>query len=184
MISSFMSRFNHFLTLKPPTSLPHHYTIITSFHTRLFSCKGRTFISNHSRLLSSAPHISTFMELVKEIASWSPESQQNIVIKDDQKCCSYLQLIAYAGRIHDQLTNLHQKNGDSIQQNSDLGGARIGIVAKPCAEFVAGILGTWLCGGVAVPLALSYPETELLHVMNDSVCPLFPQLLFNIFLPA
>ncbi|XP_031092797.1 malonate--CoA ligase [Ipomoea triloba] len=167
MISSFMSRFNHFLTLKPPTSLPHHYTIITSFHTRLFSCKGRTFISNHSRLLSSAPHISTFMELVKEIASWSPESQQNIVIKDDQKCCSYLQLISYAGRIHDQLTNLHQKNGDSIQQK-DLGGARIGIVAKPCAEFVAGILGTWLCGGVAVPLALSYPETELLHVMNDS----------------
>jgi malonyl-CoA/methylmalonyl-CoA synthetase len=51
-----------------------------------------------------------------------------------------------------------------------LGGARIGIVAKPSAEFVAGILGTWLSGGVAVPLALSYPEAELLHVMNDSVC--------------
>lgn len=51
-----------------------------------------------------------------------------------------------------------------------LGAARIGIVAKPSPEFVAGIFGTWLSGGVAVPLALSYPEAELLHVMNDSVC--------------
>jgi len=42
-------------------------------------------------------------------------------------------------------------------------------VAKPSAEFVAGVLGTWFSGGVAVPLALSYPEAELLHVMNDSV---------------
>lgn len=49
-------------------------------------------------------------------------------------------------------------------------GARIGIVAKPSPEFVAGVFGTWLSGGVAVPLALSYPEAELLHVMNDSVC--------------
>jgi acyl-CoA synthetase (AMP-forming)/AMP-acid ligase II len=52
-----------------------------------------------------------------------------------------------------------------------LRGARVGIVAKPSAEFVAGVFGTWLSGGVAVPLALSYPEVELLHVMNDSVCP-------------
>lgn len=47
---------------------------------------------------------------------------------------------------------------------------RIGVVAKPCAEFVAGVLAIWLNGGVAVPLALSYPEAELLHVMTDSVC--------------
>lgn len=44
-------------------------------------------------------------------------------------------------------------------------------MAKPSAEFVAGVLASWFSGGVAVPLALSYPETELLHVMNDSVCP-------------
>lgn len=68
-----------------------------------------------------------------------------------------------------------QVNG--IKENGHLGGARIGIVAKPSAEFVAGILGTWFSGGVAVPLALSYPEAELLHVMNDSVCP-FTILIF------
>ena len=43
-------------------------------------------------------------------------------------------------------------------------------MAKPSAEFVAGVLGTWFSGGVAVPLALSYPEAELLYVMTNSVC--------------
>lgn len=58
-----------------------------------------------------------------------------------------------------------------LSRTGHLEGARIGIIAKPSAEFVAGLLGTWLCGGVAVPLALNYPEAELHHVMNDSVCP-------------
>ncbi|KAI5438196.1 hypothetical protein KIW84_024081 [Lathyrus oleraceus] len=40
--------------------------------------------------------------------------------------------------------------------------------SKPSAEFVVGILATWFSGGVAVPLALSYPEVELLYVMNNS----------------
>lgn len=50
-----------------------------------------------------------------------------------------------------------------------LRGQRVGIMAKPCAEFVAGIWATWLNGAVAVPLALSYPEAELMHVLVDSV---------------
>lgn len=61
-----------------------------------------------------------------------------------------------------------------------LHGARVGIVAKPSAEFVAAVFGTWLSGGVAVPLALSYPEAELLYVMKDSVSPLCPYL-FNYY---
>lgn len=52
----------------------------------------------------------------------------------------------------------------------------MGIVAKPSAEFVAAVLGTWLTGGVAVPLALSYPEAELLYVMKDSVSTRPPYL--------
>ena len=48
---------------------------------------------------------------------------------------------------------------------------RIGIIAKPCGEFVAGLWAIWLCHGIAVPLALSHPEAELLHVLTDSVNP-------------
>ncbi|CAH9088552.1 unnamed protein product [Cuscuta europaea] len=145
-------RFHHVLSVKP-SCFPH---------------KGASFISHQDRLLTSAPNSSTNMELVKEIASREPECQGKIAIRDDEKSCSYLQLISYAAKICDMLSNPNLKSHDGVKPSYDLGGARIGIVAKPCAEFVAGVLGTWLCRGVAVPLALSYPETELLHVMNDS----------------
>lgn len=62
---------------------------------------------------------------------------------------------------------------DGTTENKSLNGARIGVVAKPSAEFVAGVLAVWLSGGVAVPLALSYPEAELFHVMTDSVLFVF-----------
>lgn len=56
-------------------------------------------------------------------------------------------------------------------------------MAKPSAEFVAGVLATWFSGGVAVPLALSYPETELLHVMHDSVRQKYPSVpTFSLFI--
>lgn len=51
---------------------------------------------------------------------------------------------------------------------TSLNGARIGIMSKPSAEFVAGIWATWISGAVAVPLALSHPEAEILYVMNDA----------------
>ncbi|GLJ15301.1 hypothetical protein SUGI_0250880 [Cryptomeria japonica] len=65
------------------------------------------------------------------------------------------------------------KEGLSELQNAfngttDLEGARIGIIAKPSAEFVAGMWATWISGAVTVPLALSYPQAELLHVINDA----------------
>jgi acyl-CoA synthetase (AMP-forming)/AMP-acid ligase II len=78
---------------------------------------------------------------------------------------SFILEIAYTS----YMISAYAKNIYAIFQGN-LGGARIGIVAKPSAEFVAGVLATWFSGGVAVPLALSYPEVELLYVMNNSVC--------------
>ncbi|XP_060172839.1 probable CoA ligase CCL8 isoform X2 [Lycium barbarum] len=139
---------NHFLNSKS-----------TYIHYR-FSChKNHTFISSQFRVFSSSTSSISYMELVKEVANKGPESQQNIAIRADEKSYSYLQLISSARRISNLLSKLDLKSDK---------GARVGIVAKPSAEFVAGILGTWLSGGCAVPLALSYPEAELLHVMNDS----------------
>ncbi|XP_019224889.1 PREDICTED: malonate--CoA ligase isoform X1 [Nicotiana attenuata] len=160
---------NHFHTLRSSTPLfysPFRFTL--SLRYCFSSHKNPIFRSSQSRLFSSASNISSYMELVKEVASKGPESQENIAIRADEKSYTYLQLISSARRISNLLSNLDLKIGNGIKRNVDLDGARVGIVAKPCAEFVAGILGTWLSGGVAVPLALSYPETELLHVMNDS----------------
>ncbi|XP_049397934.1 probable CoA ligase CCL8 isoform X2 [Solanum stenotomum] len=134
-----------------------------------FACpKNHSFISSQLRLLSSATSSISYMELVKEVASKGPESQKNVAIRADEKSYSYLQLISSARKISNLLSKLDLKTDKGIKENEHHNGARVGIVAKPSAEFVAGILGTWLSGGCAVPLALSYPESELLHVMNDS----------------
>lgn len=100
------------------------------------------------------------MEVLKAATRQGSEVRNSVAIRADQKSYTYAQLVSSATSI--------SKLIDGDKGSRSLGGARIGIVAKPCAEFVAGVLGTWLSGGVAVPLALSYPETELLHVINDS----------------
>ncbi|KAI7736427.1 hypothetical protein M8C21_016100 [Ambrosia artemisiifolia] len=110
----------------------------------------------------------TFMEVVKAIASHGSTSHENVAIKADDKRYGYNHLVSSAWRISNLLSSHDQKTVDGTTENKSLNGARIGVVAKPSAEFVAGVLAVWLSGGVAVPLALSYPEAELLHVMTDS----------------
>ncbi|KAF9690125.1 hypothetical protein SADUNF_Sadunf01G0163400 [Salix dunnii] len=124
-----------------------------------FTCSAR---------FSSSSHPDTFMELVKKVCRRGTEAADSIAIRAEHKSYSYKQLISSAWEISDLLCNSGLETVDGVRGRRHLGGARIGIVAKPSAEFVAGILATWFSGGVAVPLALSYPETELLHVMNDA----------------
>ncbi|CAN6700957.1 unnamed protein product [Malus baccata var. baccata] len=126
---------------------------------------------------SHSPHFSSLQSgsYMKEskVANQGSDTHDTIAIRSNHKSYSYNQLISSASRIS-RLLSTGEFNAtssaliDGGKGQGHLGGARIGIVAKPSAEFVAGILGTWLCGGVAVPLALSYPEAELLHVINDS----------------
>ncbi|GMQ08601.1 hypothetical protein CsSME_00052255 [Camellia sinensis var. sinensis] len=126
-----------------------------------------SFFFSHSPRFSTLDH-KTFMEVVKAVSRQGSVSCESVAIRADQKSYTYSQLMQSAWRISRLLCNGDQKTVDGTRGNDHLAGARIGIVAKPSAEFVAGILGTWFSGGVAVPLALSYPEAELLHVMNDS----------------
>ncbi|MED6112640.1 putative CoA ligase ccl8 [Stylosanthes scabra] len=109
----------------------------------------------------TAYHSASVMEVFKAVAKNELATHGSVAIRADQNSYSYKQLILSAQKISNILCGSDIKTGN-------LGGARIGIVAKPSAEFVAGILGTWFSGGVAVPLALSYPEPELLHVIHNS----------------
>uniref|UniRef100_A0A1D1YSF3 4-coumarate--CoA ligase n=1 Tax=Anthurium amnicola TaxID=1678845 RepID=A0A1D1YSF3_9ARAE len=123
----------------------------------------------------------TSMEVVKAALKHCSAQPGSVALRVRQKSYSYAQLISSAriicnllctGDLNNSCTG--SMNGVSsipvgvIGEGKSLDGARIGIVAKPSAEFVAGVFATWLGGGVAVPLAVSYPEAELLHVMNDS----------------
>ncbi|KAG8379973.1 hypothetical protein BUALT_Bualt07G0145200 [Buddleja alternifolia] len=155
----FLPNCTHCASLQDPCFSLLHY----------LSLKGPKFCSLQSRLFSSSEtHNSILMELVKAVAGAGSVSPGRIALRADQKSHSYHQLILSARKISSLLFNADLKAVNGIGENKHLGGARVGIVAKPSAEFVAGVLGTWFSGGVAVPLALSYPEAELLHVMNDS----------------
>ncbi|KAL8118652.1 hypothetical protein AgCh_016246 [Apium graveolens] len=111
--------------------------------------------SDHSKL----------MDVFKAVSKQGHTSGDRVAIRADKKSYTYFQLESSACKISQLLFTSY---GKTVDGTAHLGGARVGIVAKPSAEFVAGVLATWFSGGVAVPLALSYPEAELLHVMNDS----------------
>ncbi|CAK9194397.1 unnamed protein product [Sphagnum jensenii] len=110
------------------------------------------------------------MEVVKlSIKLGSPEEQRAIAITADGKHHSYGQLLQSAFKLSSSLLQSAQPTRDATSDDDgQLAASRVGIMAKPCAEFVAGIWATWLNGAVAVPLALSYPEAELMHVFVDS----------------
>lgn len=131
-----------------------------------------------------------FMEVIRTAAKVGLEAQRKVAITAGQKSCSYSQLLTSACQISSILKtgNFQSTTGgqptelgyiekpkkelsefkNSFNGTNDLEGACIGIIAKPSAEFVAGMWATWISGGVAVPLALSYPQAELLHVINDA----------------
>ncbi|KAK3219867.1 hypothetical protein Dsin_013837 [Dipteronia sinensis] len=119
------------------------------------------FCVSQGRFLSSLQS-NTVMEVFKAACRQGSLARDSVAIRSDQQSYSYGQLVSSALKISALLSS------NETASHGSLHGARIGIVAKPSAEFVSGVLGTWFSGGVAVPLALSHPESELLHVMNDS----------------
>ncbi|ONM37712.1 Long-chain-fatty-acid-CoA ligase-like protein [Zea mays] len=134
-----------------------------------------TSSASFSPAYSARQDTHTFMEVVQEVLRHGSADSVRAVIRANKKSYSLVQLIAASFDVYNILCSKNM-TPNGMQDSSSKGrngtgflhGARVGIVAKPSPEFVAGVFGTWLSGGVAVPLALSYPEAELLHVMNDS----------------
>jgi malonyl-CoA/methylmalonyl-CoA synthetase len=50
----------------------------------------------------------------------------------------------------------------------DLQEARVAFYVSPGCAYLAVLLGIWQAGGIAVPLAMSYPPAELEHVIQDA----------------
>ncbi|KAL4386122.1 hypothetical protein GQ457_09G006510 [Hibiscus cannabinus] len=155
------------LLLRLPAFNRHRSSYFSPLLRPPFSSASFSSSSPPQTQSSLGSEVGTIMEVFK--AAWRPSVAERIAIRADQKSYTYTQLLSSACNISRLLSGTDiEVNNKGAGGHGNLGGARIGIVAKPSAEFVAGVLGTWLGGGVAVPLALSHPETELLHVMNDS----------------
>lgn len=71
------------------------------------------------------------------------------------------ELFATAERLASRLIEELGRSELSSPRPLSLEGRRIGYLFPPGVEFVQVLLGIWLAGGVAVPLAVSHPEPEL-----------------------
>jgi malonyl-CoA/methylmalonyl-CoA synthetase len=58
--------------------------------------------------------------------------------------------------------------GALLADNEDLKQTRVAFLVRPSFAFAAVQRGIWRAGGVAVPLAVSYPAAELEYVVGDS----------------
>ncbi|KAI5073446.1 hypothetical protein GOP47_0011459 [Adiantum capillus-veneris] len=120
------------------------------------------------------------MDVIRATVQLGLKAHSSIAVSAEGQSHTYLQVLQSALDISSELKTIlsrHQPANISAVSNgpsrSTLGAhveapPRVGIIAKPSAEFVAGLWATWLCRGIAVPLALSYPEAELLHVLTDA----------------
>lgn len=57
-----------------------------------------------------------------------------------------------------------------LQELGVMPGAKIGLCAERSFEMLVGILGTFKCGGVCLPLDLSYPQEWVEFVLADARC--------------
>ncbi len=78
-----------------------------------------------------------------------------LAIVDDQGTYSYRDLLSASASVAAALAELCSR------------GDRVAILIPPGFRFVAAQWGVWRAGGVAVPLALSHPQTELAYVLDD-----------------
>lgn len=53
------------------------------------------------------------------------------------------------------------------KNGGDLAGARIGFIIPPSFSYVAVQWGIWSAGGIAVPLPVMYPKSELEYIVQD-----------------
>ena len=68
------------------------------------------------------------------------------------------------GKCRDGLVSALLGNRDDLQEE------RIAVLVSPGPYWVAAMQAVWLSGGIAVPLALMYPEAELRYVLQDTGC--------------
>jgi hypothetical protein len=134
---------------------------------------------SYSQLLRASFQLSSSLQSLPDVkhTSCTADECHNAAAKHGHRVDDEEELQAALQQRHDndeesqanyETLVLRKKSLKSFRSGGGMKGARVGIIAKPSAEFVAGLWATWLSGAVAVPLALNYPETELLHILIDA----------------
>src|SRR5438270_328576 len=88
----------------------------------------------------------------------APELEQHTVVIAQGRSYTYRALRTAAARVAAAL----------LAGAPDLGEARVAILVPPGFDYAAALYGTWLAGGVAVPLCLQHPPPEWDYVLDDA----------------
>lgn len=93
-----------------------------------------------------------------EIVARAARHGERVAIVDGEGEISYRALVAAAHRAADCLR----------ASQPDLAGARVALLAPPGRDYVIAQWGTWLAGGVIVPLCLTHPLAEMAYMVGDA----------------
>lgn len=86
------------------------------------------------------------------------EYSGRVAVADGSDTCTYGNLSAWSAAVA----------RDLLEDRADLGEARVAQLAPPGAAYVAGQWGTWIAGGVSVPLSPQQTPHEWEHILDDS----------------
>lgn len=124
----------------------------------------------------------TFIYLIYMWITQNKDFNTKIAITDMQGSVSYQTLWQEAQQVASFLLNYFQ--------SKHLAEKRIAFLFQASRKYVAFQWGIWLSGGIAVPLATSYPRHEIDYVLQDADCSLvftenkFLDLLENLSIPC
>ncbi|KAJ3339298.1 hypothetical protein HDU93_008405 [Gonapodya sp. JEL0774] len=102
----------------------------------------------------SLPNLPLFSAAVAHAKS---AANPAVVVKDGSEF-GYAQLLHEAAKLSSVL----------LDGKSDLAEARVSYIAQPSFLYCVTQWAIWIAGGVAVPLAVSHPPSELLYTITDS----------------
>jgi Acyl-CoA synthetases (AMP-forming)/AMP-acid ligases II len=93
-----------------------------------------------------------------ELVARAAQRGEAPAIVDGEGMASYRDVVTLACRMAETL----------LAGAADLEGARVAFLVPSGRDYVAAQWGTWLAGGVAVPLCLTHPPAEMAYVLADS----------------
>jgi malonyl-CoA/methylmalonyl-CoA synthetase len=99
------------------------------------------------------------------VADHAARDAGRVAIVDPAGTWTYADLSRDAGSLARTLLAAGSGAGSGA---GDLAEARVALLCTPGRDFVVGLLGVWLAGGIAVPLHPAHPDAELDHVLSDA----------------
>ncbi|KAL3683440.1 hypothetical protein R1sor_001462 [Riccia sorocarpa] len=120
------------------------------------------------------------MDVIRAALKTGLAAPGKVAITSGDTTVTYLDLLLSADRICALLNSRCESVGDvleahdgfprrvreSLESKGD--GPCVGIMTTPGSEFVAAVWGSWLKGCVVVPLSVSFPEAELIHIVVNA----------------